>query len=337
MSLRVAVAGVGIAGGWYADILRQTEGATLVAALRDKGGDTASIAQAWNTPCFTNWQDLLEQARPDALIIATPSGLHHAQAKAALQAGLHVLLEKPMALRVKEARELVQLAQHKNLRLGVVFQRRTDPVYQAVKQALDSGALGQPVLLSITMPYYRSDAYYASAAWRGTWALDGGGILMNQGIHLADVAVWWLGRARQVAAFATTLAHPIEVEDTLTLCVTFTSGALGSISGTTASAPGSAHTLELCGTKGSLRIEGESVVRWDVQGLDKPESENIFSSASDPRQTYLGGHRRIVQDFVTAVHQERDPVVSGAEGVKSLELVQAAYESFKNQTIIEVS
>lgn len=337
MSLRIAIAGVGIAGGWYADILRQTEGATLVAALRGKEGDTASIAQAWDTHCFTDWELLKEQARPDALIVATPSGLHYAQAKAALQAGLHVLLEKPMALLVEEARELVQLAQHKNLRLGVVFQRRTDPVYKAVKQALDSGALGQPVLLSIVMPYYRSHAYYASAAWRGTWALDGGGIMMNQGIDLVDVAVWWLGRAQQVAAFAATLTHPIEVEDTLALSVTFASGALGNISGTTASQPGAAHTLELCGTKGSLRIEGERVVRWDVVGLDRPESQSTFNSASDPRQTHLGGHYRIVQDFVTAVQQEHNPLVSGVEGVKSLELVQAAYQSFKHRTIIEVS
>jgi UDP-N-acetyl-2-amino-2-deoxyglucuronate dehydrogenase len=328
--MRVAIAGVGVAGGWYAGIVQGLKGAELVAALRSKGGDTGAMEREWGVPCFTDWEDLLQQ-KPEALIVATPSGLHYAQTTQALESGLHVLVDKPLTLRVGEARELVALARGRNLRLGVVFQRRTDPVYKAVKKALHIGALGQPVLLSITMPYYRSPEYYASAAWRGTWSMDGGGILMNQGIHLVDVAAWWLGRAVQVNALAATLTHTVEVEDTIALSARFENGALLSLCGTTASQPGALHTLELCGTRGSLRIAGERVVRWHVPDFPKPEND----ATSNPAQSHLTGHRRIVEDFVEAVRDGRDPLVSGAEGVKSLEFVQAAYTSAQASHIIE--
>ncbi|MCX7782985.1 MAG: Gfo/Idh/MocA family oxidoreductase [Meiothermus sp.] len=329
--MRVAIAGVGVAGGWYAGIVRGLGGVELVAAMRSRGGDTGAIECGWGVPCFTTWEEVLLQ-KPDVLIVATPSGLHYAQAKAALEAGVHVLVDKPLTLKVEEALELVALARRHNRRLGVLFPRRSDPVYQAVKQALDSGVLGQPVLLSITMPYYRSPEYYRSAAWRGTWALDGGGILMNQGIHLVDLALWWLGRAVQVNALSATLTHTIEVEDTVAVNARFENGALLNLCGTTASQPGSAHTLELCGTRGSLRIEGEQVVRWDVPGFPRPEAD---PDTPTDRQVSLAGHRRIIEDFIGAVREERDPLVSGAEGVKSLEFVEAAYASAQTRRIIE--
>lgn len=329
--MRVAIAGVGVAGGWYAGIVRGLEGVELVAAMRSRGGDTRTVEREWGVPCVTDWADVLLQ-KPDALIIATPSSLHYEQARAALEAGVHVLVDKPLTLQVAEARELVGLARARNLRLGVIFPRRTEPVYKAAKQALHTGALGQPVLLSVTMPYYRSPEYYRSAAWRGTCALDGGGILMNQGIHLVDVALWWLGRAVQVNALSATLTHTIEVEDTIALSARFEGGALLSLGGTTASQPGAPHTLELCGTSGSLRIEGEQVVRWEVPGFPRPEAD---PDTPTDGQMSLAGHRRVIEDFIAAVREERDPVVSGAEGVKSLKFVQAAYASAQTGRIIE--
>lgn len=328
--MRVAIAGVGVAGGWYAGIVQSLEGAELVAALRSPGGDTGAVERGWGVPCHTRWEDLLRE-RPEALIVATPSGLHYTQAKEALEAGLHVLVDKPLTLQAEEAQELITLSRRGGLRLGVVFQRRADPVYRAVKKALHVGALGQPVLLSITMPYYRSPEYYRSAVWRGTWALDGGGVLMNQGIHLVDVALWWLGRPVQVNALTATLIHPIEVEDTVALSARFESGALFSLCGTTASQPGSLHTLELCGTRGSLRIAGERVVRWHVPDFPKPADP----APSDPSLAHLAGHRRIVEDFVCAVRERREPLAGGLEGLRSLEFVRAAYASSQSSRKVE--
>ena len=209
----------------------------MSAALRSPGGDTAAVQNAWGVPCSDALSDFLDLGL-DAVIVTSPSGQHFAQAGAALGAGLHVLIEKPICLEVNEAQELVTLAAEKNLRLGVTFQRRADPLFRGVKEAVASGALGKPTLLSITMPYYRTAEYYASAAWRGTFAEDGGGVLMNQGIHLADLAVWLFGAVRRVGAFAMTRLHEIEVEDTVSVALEFHSGALGTIAGTTASPPG---------------------------------------------------------------------------------------------------
>lgn len=176
--LEVGVVGVGVAGGWYAEILKRTPDACLAAALRSPGGDTDAVTRAWSVPCFNDLEAFLERGL-EAVIIATPSGQHYVQAKAALEAGLHVLVEKPITLEVAEARDLIRLARARNLRLGVTFQRRADPLLQAVKRAVDAGALGKPTLLSVTMPYYRDQRYYDAANWRGTYTQDGGGVLMN--------------------------------------------------------------------------------------------------------------------------------------------------------------
>ncbi len=324
--LGFGVIGVGTAGGWYADILRRLEGAELVAALRSSDGDTQAVEEAWGVPCSNDLERFLKEPDLNAVCIATPSGQHYEQAKAALEAGKHVLTEKPITLKPTHADDLTSLARKNNLRLGVTFQRRADPFFQEVKAAVDSAAFGRPVLLSITMPYFRGQDYYDSAAWRGTKDLDGGGVLMNQGIHLVDLALWMFGEVGRVAAFSKRLAREIQVEDTAVVGLEFQNGALGSICGTTASKPGVAHTVELCGTEGSLRIEGERIVRWDVPGVPKPESDMADSSAADPKQTSTANHERVVQDFIGSIREGRDPLVTGEMAKGSLELIQEAYQ-----------
>lgn len=335
MSIKVGVIGVGTAGGWYAEIVRNLPDAVLSATLRSPGGDTAAVQDAWGVLCFDALSTFLDSGL-DAVIIATPSGQHFAQAEAALGAGLHVLIEKPICLEVDEAQRLITLAAEKNLRLGVTFQRRADPHFIAVKEAVASGALGKPTLLSITMPYFRTAEYYASAAWRGTFAEDGGGVLMNQGVHLVDLAVWLFGAVRRVSAFAKTRLHRIEVEDTLSATLEFYSGALGSIAGTTASPPGVTHSAEVCGTRGSLRLEGERVVRWDVPGRARPEGGEGDGAAADPRATSTENHARIVADFVEAVQTGSSPRVSGEDALLSLNVVKAAYTSAREGRVVDL-
>ncbi len=335
MSIKVGVIGVGTAGGWYAEIVRNLPNTELAAALRSPGGDTVAIQDAWGVPCFEALSDFLDLGL-DAVIVATPSGQHFAQAKAALRAGLHVLIEKPLCLEVGEAQKLITLASKENLRLGVTFQRRADPLFLAVKAAVAGGALGKPVLLNITMPYYRTADYYASAAWRGTFSEDGGGVLMNQGIHLVDLAVWLFGTVRRVSAFAATRLHSIEVEDTISITLEFSSGALGSVAGTTASPPGVTHSVEVCGTQGSLRLADERVVRWDVPGRARPEGGGGDGAASDPRATSAANHARIVADFVTAVETGGSPCVTGEDALLSLKVVKAAYTSARAGRAVEL-
>ena len=334
--LGFGVIGVGTAGTWYADLIKQQEDELLLSALRSRGGDTKSIEAAWSVPCFDDIEAFLAQKELDAVCIATPSGQHFFQAKSALEAGKHVLIEKPITLKLAEATELYELAAAKNLRLGVTLQRRADPFFKAIKALIGSGIMGKTVLLSITLPYFRTQAYYESAFWRGTPELDGGGILMNQGIHIVDLAVWWMGRAKQVAAFTGTLAREIRVEDSAAVSIVFETGALGSISGTTAAAPGAAHSLELCATEGSFRIEGENIVRWDVNAERPQATVQRDGGASDPKATSTQNHALILQDFSEAIRQEREPMINALTASHSLELILAAYQSAQTGQIISI-
>lgn len=331
----IGIVGVGVAGEWYADILKRTPDACLAAALRSPSGDTDAVTRDWKAPCFNSIERFLSHGL-DAVIIATPSGQHYTQAKAALERDLHVLIEKPITLEIAQAKELVTLAKTRDLRLGVTFQRRADPLFQAVTGAVSAGAIGIPTLLSITMPYYRSQAYYDSAAWRGTIAQDGGGILMNQGIHLVDLAVWLFGPVQKVSAFAAKRARRLEVEDTVSIALEFKNGALGSLSGTTATKLGVPHILEVCGSEGSLRIEGEEVERWDVPGLPRPSGGKANGGAADPRATSVQNHSRIVADFIGAIREGREPIVTGEKAISSIEVVQAVYAAAQSQTIVSL-
>jgi predicted dehydrogenase len=248
---------------------------------------------------------------------------------AAARAGKHVLLEKPMALTLADADAAVAAARTAGVRLGVSFQRRTEPGYQALHEAIAEGALGRLVLGAATVPYYRGPEYFASAAWRGTWAMDGGGVLMNQGIHLADLLVWLLGEVEEVHATATTAVRDIEVEDCLAATLRFASGARGAFVGTTAAAPGFPHRLEVYGERGGAQVEGDVVVRWEAGERRPPVASGPVSAGAGASATSIAptGHARILADFVEAVREGRDPMVTGEDGRRSLALVLAIYEA----------
>jgi len=325
--LRVGVMGAGVAASWFVDILRALGDADCPVALRSPGGDVDDAAQRLGAHVVDDPEAFFANSL-DAVIVASPSGLHAEHARSALERGLHVLVEKPVAIRSADADALVALATARDLRLGVVLQRRADPLFRHLARVISDGALGRIVGVQLTLPYQRDDAYYASAAWRGTWALDGGGVLMNQGIHLLDVLVWWFGDPLEVQAQAATLARSVEVEDTATAVLRFgpgpADGALGSVLATTAATPGRPHRLEVLGTRGSFTLEGERVVRWDVASPAPPAGSDD-ASARDPRATDTTNHARLVADFVAAVRARRAPLVDGAEGIRSLRLVERLY------------
>jgi len=327
--LRVGVIGAGVAAGWFVELLRRAGDAECAAALRAPGGDLAEASKRLGVPTLDD-PDAFYAHGLDAVVVTSPSGLHAEHAGAALERGCHVLVEKPLTITCASGERLVALAAARGLRLGVVFQRRADAVFRHVAAAIHGGALGRVVAAGLTLPYHRDAAYYASAAWRGTWALDGGGVLMNQGIHLLDVLVWWLGDPDEVRGFAANQARPIEVEDTAVAALRFgpgpAAGALGTVLATTACSPGHPHTLDVLGTRGSLRLEGERIVRWDVEGAPAPPaSAAADGGARDPRATDTTNHGRVLADFLAAVREGRDPLVDGREGLRSLRLVERVY------------
>jgi UDP-N-acetyl-2-amino-2-deoxyglucuronate dehydrogenase len=315
---------------YHAQAIAATPGARLVAVCRGDASRAAEASAEFGVPCERGDEALLARPDVDAVCVATPSGRHAVQVIAAARAGKHVLVEKPLALTLADADAMIAACRSAGVRLGVALQRRTEPCYRALQAVIAAGGLGRLVLGSTTVPYFRAQSYYDSADWRGTRALDGGGALMNQGIHLADLLLWLMGDVEEVYAHAATLARKIEVEDCLAATLQFESGALGNILATTAAAPGFPHRIEVYGTAGGVQIEGERIVRWEG-GAPAPEGTDEAPAAAgagaSPTGIGVTAHARILADFVAAVRDRRAPLVSGEEGRRSLALVLGVYES----------
>jgi predicted dehydrogenase len=308
-------------------------GAQLVAVGHYDPTQFENISDRVGVPCRTDEEILLDTA-VHVICICTPSGQHASQAIATAQAGKHVLVEKPMALTLAAAQSMIDHCEQADVKLGVALQRRAEPLFQQVHQAIQAGDLGDLTLGAVTIPYHRPQTYYEQAAWRGTWSLDGGGVLMNQGIHLVDLLVWYMGDPVQVQAEAATLRRDIEVEDTLTALLQFANGAQATITATTTAAPGFPHRLEFYGTKGGIQIEGEAVVRWSLanpaQAKVPPQvsSETATAGAGgDPRGIAASGHIALVRDFIGALRDNRPPMVDGREGMRSLAAVLQIYQA----------
>jgi UDP-N-acetyl-2-amino-2-deoxyglucuronate dehydrogenase len=328
--LRFAIAGTGTAARYHAQAIAATEGARLVAVSRGDASRRADAERAFGVPCEGSFEALVARGDVDAVCICSPSGPHGPQAAAASRAGKHVLVEKPMALTLAEADEAIEAARAAGIVLGVALQRRTEPAYQALQAAIADGALGRTVLATVTVPYLRTPEYFAATPWRATWAIDGGGVLVNQAIHLADLLLWLCGGVREVRATAATVVRAIEAEDTLAASLQFESGALGSIVATTGAAPGFPHRLEVYGDRGGVQIEADAVVRWDADPARRPPAAAApagAGSGASPTGLAPDGHRRLLADFVDAVRTGREPLVGGREGRRSLALVLAVYEA----------
>ena len=334
-TLGFAILGPGMVADYHAQAIlaNADQGARLIAVGHYDPPGFSQIRAKYGVPCLDQ-TELLARPDVDVVCICTPSGQHAGQALAAAAAGKHVLVEKPMALSLDDADAMIKACQEAGRQLGVAFQRRTEPHFQRVHQAIQAGDLGELALGVVTIPYFRPQAYYEQAAWRGTWALDGGGVLMNQGIHLVDLLVWFMGDPVQVQAYAPTLHRDIEVEDTLAATLRFANGAVATITATTTAAPGFPHRVEIYGAAGGLQIEGDTVHRWEVadpgEAITAPVTvggQAAAGAGSDPRGEGASAHIRLFKDFIQAIRENRPPPVDGVEGRRSLATVLAIYQA----------
>jgi UDP-N-acetyl-2-amino-2-deoxyglucuronate dehydrogenase len=308
-------------------------GARLVAVAHYNPDRFVEIGARFGVPCVSQ-EEMLADPAVDVVCVCTPSGQHAEQASAAARAGKHVLVEKPMALSLADADAMIAACEQAGVQLGVALQRRVTPPFQRIHRAIQAGDLGELTLGVVTIPYHRPQAYFDQADWRGTWALDGGGVLMNQGIHLVDLLVWYMGDPVEVQARAGTLHREIEVEDTLAATLRFAGGALATITATTTAAPGFPHRIEIYGTGGGIQVEGESVGRWELADPAGASVEPVpigraasAGAGGDPRGIAATGHIAIVRDFVEALRAGRAPQIDGREGRRSLAAVLAIYEA----------
>ena len=333
--LNFAILGTGMVAHYHKVAVEKNhdKGAHLTAISHYRPERFSALSEAFGVPCVS-LESILSDTSIDVVCICTPSGQHAAQAIASLNAGKHVLVEKPMALSVNDAKAMIAAAKANNRHLSVALQRRADPLFISVKEAITNGDLGELTLGSIVMPYFRNQAYYDQAPWRGTWALDGGGVLMNQGIHIIDILLWLMGDPVEVHAFAATLHRDIEVEDVATAALKFPTGSMATISATTTVGGGAPHRIELFGTNGTIQVEGEGVVRWDLLDESKMtvtpaaiSSDTSAGAGADPKGISTAGHEAIVADLIRAIHTEGAPAIDGTEGLRSLSAIHSIYRA----------
>jgi UDP-N-acetyl-2-amino-2-deoxyglucuronate dehydrogenase len=325
------IIGCGMISAWHAEAITKISQARLVGVTDAVAELRTALAGKYEVKSYDTVAEML--ADPDIQIISvcTPSGLHASLAIQAAQAGKHVIVEKPMALHLKDADQMIDTCEKHRVKLGVISQLRFAPAIQRLKQALEAKTLGRIVLGDLYMKFYRSQEYYDQGNWRGTWEMDGGGALMNQGIHGVDLLRYLMGPIKSVSAHARTLSRKIAVEDTAVAILEFQNGALGVIEATTSVYPGSTRHLEINGERGTIILEENSIVRWDIEGQKPPEGVVVGHTAGDtssnPGAFGVEGHVYQIADMVEAVINNRRPVVDGAEGRNALELILAAYQA----------
>jgi len=329
--VRVALVGCGRISGNHFDAFRKIDGLELVGVCDIVEERARTAGEAQGVPWFTSYEKMLRGVDCDAVVIATPSGLHPQQGVTAARAGKHVITEKPMAISLGAADELVQACDSAGVRLFVVKQNRLNPGIQLLKRALDKGRFGRIYLANTTVRWTRPQEYYDQAPWRGTWEFDGGAF-MNQASHYVDLIQWLVGPVESVIAKTATLARRIEAEDTGVAVLRFRSGALGTIEVTMLAYPKNLEgSITILGEKGSVKIAGTAVNKvetWQFSDYDD-DDKLIESATTNPPNVYGFGHETYYRNVLKVLRGEAVPDTDGRAGRKSLELILGIYESAK--------
>jgi predicted dehydrogenase len=304
-------------------------GVEIAAIYGTNVGKVARLCGEYGGKPYSDLAQFLAHRPMNLVVIGSPSGLHAAQGIAAAQHGLHVLTEKPIDINTERADALIAAADKAGVKLGVFFQDRCKPDILRVKKAVDSGLLGRPILADARVKWYRPPEYYANSRWRGTWALDGGGALINQAVHTVDLMLWMFGEVASVQATSKTSLHAIEAEDTLVALLEFANGALGVLQATTSAYPGYARQLELTGSEGTVIIAQDRLLAADLRNpsaeLQGGRKADHNPSASSPVVSDARGHQAVLEDFLQAIQTNTTPRCDGREGRRSLALVEAIY------------
>ena len=311
--------------------------AAIAAGLRIAGvyGDNREkahqMADRYDASAFATLDALLAHQPLDMVMIGSPSACHADQAIAAARTGRHVLSEKPLDVSTARIDQLLAEVTRAGVTLGVFFQDRLKPDVIRLKEALTSGAIGTPVLATGEVKWSRPESYYSASRWRGSWALDGGGALMNQGIHTVDLLLYLLGPAVRVSGVIATRVHRIEAEDTAAATIEFESGAIATIAATTAAGEGQPRRVEIIGSRGSLVLVGDDLID---PAATRPN--HTPENARSPVVSDVSAHQRIIEDFVDAVRRGRPPVCDGREGRRSLAVVEAVYRSACEKRVVDL-
>lgn len=329
-------------GGFHAKAIAAMEGGELGGVADKVLERSQTFAKEYQTKAYDSVEAMLAAPEIDIVTIGTPSGAHFEPGMAAIKAGKHVIIEKPLEITTERIDKMMTASRENGVTLAAVLNRRFHPGMDAFKQAADAGRFGKLTSASAYVKWYRDQAYYDQAGWRGTWALDGGGALMNQAIHTIDALLYLAGPVKSVQANTACLAHTgIEVEDLGVAILEFENGARGVIEASTCtwSKDGHPSRVQLAGTEGSVFLADEAFEVWDFMN-ETEEDETIRTQfmkgaeaglgANDPTAINFYQHQRNFEEVVSAIQEGRDPSTSASEARKSVELIQAIYQSAQN-------
>ncbi|TKB74989.1 MAG: Gfo/Idh/MocA family oxidoreductase, partial [Nitrospira sp.] len=327
--IRFALIGCSNIARKHAESLRRIEEAELVGACDLDEAKAQSLGGEYNVPHFTDYRKMLEALRVDVVTVLTPTGDHAERVLDVINFCKYVLVEKPMALRLEDADAMIRGCDEAGVKLFVVKQNRYNKPIQALRMALETGRFGRLVMGTVRVRWCRTQSYYDSAPWRGTWAWDGG-VLTNQASHHIDMLEWMLGEAESVVAMTATRLVNIEAEDTAAAILRFRNGALGVVEATTATRPKDLEgSISILGEKGSVVIGGfamDKLITWEFPDR-QPEDKVIFETHGENPKEFAWNHTGYLKHVVKTIQTDRKALVDGLEGRKSLELINAFYES----------
>ena len=321
--------GCGMIAKIHAQVISNIPEAELIGVFDENRQYGEKFAVERKVKVFESVHQLYKEERIDIVCICTPSGLHADLAVEALLAGKHVIVEKPMALNLVDCDRIMEAEKKSGKICAIVSQLRFSEVTEKIKNTIFADKLGKIVEIGLHMRYHRSEEYYGKSSWRGTWKMDGGGALMNQGVHGVDLLISFFGLPKSVFAFCRTLHHDIEVEDTVTAVFEYEDGPIGVLEATTSVCPGYPRQFGIYGTKGSIVLEENRIKKWDVadQLLELDTDTEYKGGFQDPTDISYEGHQKEFEDVLDAIKTGRKPMVDTAEGRKSIELITAIYRS----------
>ncbi|WP_018212292.1 Gfo/Idh/MocA family protein [Desulfitobacterium hafniense] len=327
--MRFAIIGCGRIAPKHAESIVALAEAELVAVCDIVPERAQAFADKYGAKPYTSYEEMLAKEEIDVVTIATESDLHAPIGITCAQAGKHVMVEKPMAMTLASADELIRTCHEEGVKLSVIHQNRYNKSIKLMRQALEEGRFGKLTHGQATVRWNRNDAYYAQAPWRGT-KLQDGGVLMNQSIHNIDLLQWTLGPAESVFGYTRTALRKIEMEDVGVAVIKFKNGALGVIEAASTIYPKNIEeTLNIFGETGSVMVGGIAVNRietWEFPDSEEEKKQIFASQENDPPNVYGFGHREVMKDMIDAIREDRTPAIPGEEGRKALEIILAIYK-----------
>lgn len=330
MTFHIGLVGGGNITETHARAARAIPGVEISAIHGTNAEKIARLCREHGGTPYQEFDTFLKHRPMDLVIIGSPSGLHAAQGIAAAHQGFHVLTEKPIEISLERADALIKAAKEYKVQLGVIFQDRMKPHIRQLKNWVEEGLLGKPLFIDARVNWYRPPEYYANSRWRGTLALDGGGALINQGVHTVDLLLWLLGDVARVQARTARQLHKIEAEDTAIAILEFASGALGILQATTAAYPGYPRRVEISGTEGTIILEHDRIIAANLRNAPaaaETAARDENQSASSAVVSDFRGHQAVFEDFLQAIQEHRTPACDGVEGRRSLALIETIYRA----------